>query len=154
VRFANFHRRGLLSHPLSQPASQQFKGFTLIEILVALVIVSVSLMAALGAVGTLTDSAAGLRLRTLALWSAENRLSTIRVEIDREWPALGKRSSDCPQGLLKLRCDEEVFSTPNPFFRRVEVSVYEANTTVPRLAKLTGFATNLPNSAGTGVTAP
>jgi general secretion pathway protein I len=129
-------------------------GFTLIEILVALVIVSVSLMAALGAVGTLTDSAAGLRLRTLALWSAENRLSMIRVEIDREWPPIGKRSSDCPQGNLKLRCDEEVFSTPNPFFRRVEVSVFEVNTTIPRLAKLTGFATNLPNSTSSAGAPP
>jgi general secretion pathway protein I len=129
-------------------------GFTLIEILVALVIVSVSLMAALGAVGTLTDSAAGLRLRTLALWSAENRLSMIRVEIDREWPPIGKRSSDCPQGNLKLRCDEEVFSTPNPFFRRVEVSVFEVNTTIPRLAKLTGFATNLPNSTSSAGAQP
>jgi general secretion pathway protein I len=141
-------------HHLFGDTKQRSKGFTLIEILVALVIVSVSLMAALGAVGTLTDSAAGLRLRTLALWSAENRLSMIRVEIDREWPPLGKRSSDCPQGSLKLRCDEEVFSTANQFFRRVEVNVYEANTTSPRLAKLTGFATNLPNSVSGGTAPP
>jgi general secretion pathway protein I len=131
-------------------ASNRFqKAFTLIEILVALVIASVSLMAALGAVGTLTDSAANLRLRALALWSAENRLSAIRVEIDREWPALGKRSTDCPQGNLMLRCDEEVIATPNPFFRRVEVSVYEAGVNAkqgPRLAKLTGFATTIPTN--------
>jgi general secretion pathway protein I len=138
----NFHR------PYARHERFQ-KAFTLIEILVALVIASVSLMAALGAVGTLTDSAANLRLRALALWSAENRLSAIRVEIDREWPALGKRSTDCPQGNLMLRCDEEIIATPNPFFRRVEVSVYETGVSAkqgPRLAKLTGFATTIPTN--------
>ncbi len=118
------------------------RGFTLIEILVALVVVSVSLMAALGAVGTLVDSAGSLRLRSVALWSAENRLATLRIESN--WPAPGKRTFDCSQAGINLRCQEEVFATPNPFFRRVEVEVFEVGTTAPRLARLTGFATNLP----------
>lgn len=130
----------LASHAIAKQAA-----FTLIEVLVALVIASLALLTALGAVGTLTDNAADLRLRTLALWSAENRLSTIRVEIDQTWPAIGKRSFDCSQGGITLRCDEEVFATPNPFFRRVELSVFEGDRRTPRLAKLTGFATSLPS---------
>jgi general secretion pathway protein I len=126
-------------------SSKSERGFTLIEILVALVIVSVSLLAALGAVGTLTDSAGSLRLRSVALWSAENRLASIRVESN--WPSPGKRSFDCSQANIKLRCQEEVFATPNPFFRRVEVEVFEDGTTAPRLARLTGFATNLPGGS-------
>ncbi len=121
--------------------SQQ--GFTLIEILVALVVVSISLIAALGAVGTLTDSAGSLRLRSAALWSAENRLATIRVE--NIWPNPGKRSFECSQAGIKLRCQEEVLATPNPFFRRIEIDVFEDNGGNFRLAHLTGFATNLPS---------
>jgi hypothetical protein len=42
-----------------------------------------------------------------------------------------------------LICDEEVIQTPNPFFRRVEVTVFDEART-RRLARLTGFATSVP----------
>ena len=117
------------------------RGFTLVEVLVALAIVAVALMASLRAVGGLAESAAEMRLRTLAQWSAENRLARIRIEA--EWPAPGRRSSACAQAGVDLICDEEVFQTPNPFFRRVEVSVFDAERQ-RRLARLTGFATSVP----------
>ena len=85
-------------------------------------------------------------MRSYALWSAENRLATIRMS--SEWPEVGRRRFDCPQGGVALRCEEEVFATPNIFFRRVEVSVRSADAPVeadaPRLARLVGFATNVP----------
>jgi len=117
------------------------RGFTLVEVLVALAIVAVALMGALRAVGSLTDASAELRARSLALWSAENRLARIRVE--GEWPAPGRRSTACPQATVSLICEEEVFQTPNPFFRRVEVTVFDEQRT-RRLARLTGFATSVP----------
>ncbi len=128
------------------------RGFTLVEILVALTIVAIALMASIRAVGSLTTSASDMRSRTLAQWSAENRLSQIRVQ--REYPPVARRNFDCSQGDLPLRCQEDVFSTPNPNFRRVEIQVYGANSaeavgiggtsTGGRLARLIGFATNLP----------
>jgi general secretion pathway protein I len=127
------------------------RGFTLVEILVAMTIVAIALMASIRAVGSLTTSAGDLRGRTLAQWSAENRLSQIRVQ--REYPSVGRRNFDCSQGDLALRCQEDVYSTPNPSFRRVEIQVYDAaaapvgiggTPTGGRLARLIGFATNLP----------
>jgi hypothetical protein len=41
-------------------------------------------------------------------------------------------------------CDEDVFATPNPQFRRVEISVYPTEGARVRLSRLVGFATNLP----------
>src|SRR5947209_4706560 len=98
-------------------------GFTLLEVLVALVIVGTSLGASLRAIGSLTQNSDGLRASMMANWSAENRLAQIRLQ--HEWPAVGKRTFDCPQGELALACEEEVLTTPNPWFRRVEVSVYD-----------------------------
>lgn len=134
---------------LQWPSSNKRSGFTLIEVLVALVVASVSLIAALGAAARLSDGANDLQLRALALWSAENRLATIRVENERGWVPIGQRSFDCSQGNVLLRCEEDVLSTPNPFFRRVEIQVWQAKTQGPRLAKLTGFATQLPGSNST-----
>lgn len=108
-------------------------------------------MASIRAVGSLTASAGDLRSRTLAQWSAENRLSQIRVQ--REFPSVGRRSFDCSQGDLALRCQEDVFATPNTSFRRIEIQVFDAaapaqlniggTATGGRLARLIGFATNL-----------
>jgi general secretion pathway protein I len=123
-------------------SSTDARGFTLVEVLVALTIVAVALMASLRAVGSLSGSASELRGRTLAQWSAENRLAQIRVQ--REWPNLGRRESDCSQAELRLLCDEQVFATPNAQFRRVEISVFAAEGERVRLARLVGFATNLP----------
>lgn len=115
------------------------RGFTLVEVLVALTIVAVALMASLRAVGSLTGSAADLRARTLAQWSADNRLTQIRVQ--REWPNLGRVETDCSQAELRLVCDEQVFATPNAQFRRVEITVYTAEGPRVQLVKLIGFAT-------------
>lgn len=113
-------------------------GFTLLEVLVALVIVGTALGASLRAVGGLTQSSADLRASMMATWSAENRL--VQIRLAREWPPLGRRSYECPQGELTLRCEEEVLSTPNPNFRRVEVSVFGADER--RIVKLVQVVPN------------
>ncbi len=100
-------------------------GFTLLEVLVALVIVGTALGASLRAIGSLTQNSADLRIAMMATWSAENRLTQIRLA--REWPPLGQRGSDCPQGELVLRCEEDIFATPNPAFRRVQVTVVDTD---------------------------
>jgi general secretion pathway protein I len=114
-------------------------GFTLLEVLVALAIAAITLMAAMRAGASLANSSAELRARTYAQWSAENRLAQIRIS--GEFPPLGIRSWDCSQGPVPLRCREEVLTTPNDAFRRVELQV-EQLPDGHRLAKLTGFATS------------
>jgi general secretion pathway protein I len=115
-------------------------GFTLLEVLVALVIVGTALGASLRAVGSLTQNSSDLRLSMMATWSAENRLTQIRLV--REWPAIGQRRFECVQGELQLSCEENVFPTPNPFFRRVEVSVFNAQDPGRRIIKLTQVVPN------------
>lgn len=116
------------------------EGFTLLEVLVALVVVGTALGASLRAVGSLTQNSSALRASMMATWSAENRLAQIRLA--REFPAFGKRSFDCPQDDLRLVCEEEVLATPNPFFRRVEVSVFDADYPERRIIKLSQVVSN------------
>jgi general secretion pathway protein I len=114
--------------------SRRGLGFTLLEVLVALVIVGTALAAGLRAVGSLTSNSAGLRASMMATWSAENRL--VQIRIGREFPAVGKRSFPCPQGDLNLVCEEEVLTSPNPLLRRIEVSVFDLDNPGRRIVKL------------------
>src|SRR5690606_12911853 len=96
--------------------SRRASGFTLLEVLVALVIVGTAPAAGLRAVGSLPSNSAGLRASMMATWSAENRL--VQIRLGREFPEIGKRSFPCPQGDLNLMCEEEVLASPNPLLRR------------------------------------
>ena len=109
-------------------------GFTLLEVLVALVIVGTALGASLRAVGSLASNSAGLRTAMMATWSAENRL--VQIRLGHEFPNVGKRSFECAQGDLKLMCEEEVLASPNPMLRRVEVAVYDLQNPERRILKL------------------
>ncbi|WP_159628212.1 type II secretion system minor pseudopilin GspI [Massilia puerhi] len=115
-------------------SSRRASGFTLLEVLVALVIVGTALAAGLRAVGSLTTNSAGLRASMMATWSAENRL--VQIRLGREFPEIGKRSFPCPQGDLDLVCEEEVITSPNPLLRRIEVSVFDADNPGRRIVKL------------------
>ena len=117
---------------MAHPQRQQ--GFTLLEVLVALIIVVTALGASLRAVGSLTQNSDGLRSAMMATWSAENRL--VQIRLNHEFPAIGKRSFDCPQGDLNLVCQEEIIASPNPRLRRVEVSVVDAAAPERRIIKL------------------
>jgi general secretion pathway protein I len=116
----------------SLPSRQ--RGFTLLEVLVALVIVGTALGAGLRAVGSLSANSAGLRTAMMATWSAENRL--VQIRLGKEFPEVGKRGFDCPQGDLHLVCQEEVIVSPNPRLRRVEVSVFDIENPNRRIVKL------------------
>ncbi len=97
------------------------RGFTLIEVLVALFITGLALAAGMRALGVVTRASEDLAPRLAAQWSADNALAELRLR--RLWPDLGEYRFACPQGPYALRCVERVADTPNPVFRRVEVSV-------------------------------
>ncbi len=115
-------------------------GFTLLEVLVALVIIATALGASLRAVGSLTQNSSDLRSAMMATWSAENRLTQIRLA--QEWPPLGQRRFDCAQGELALTCEEHILATPNPAFRRVEVAVLDARDPARRIITLSQVVPN------------
>jgi general secretion pathway protein I len=100
-------------------------GFTLLEVLVAMVIIGVVLLAALRGAMALTNSTDQARLRLLAILSAENRLLELRLAGSVLAP--GTSTFDCDQGGKPLVCQQSIRPTPNPFFRRVEVRVLHAD---------------------------
>ncbi|AOY92438.1 type II secretion system protein GspI [Cupriavidus sp. USMAA2-4] len=126
-----------------RPARQARRGFTLIEVLVALTILAVALTAAMRAMGSMIEAGSALQNRMLAEWSAENHLANLRLT--KAWPEPGTRGYDCPQGGVALYCEETVSGTPNPFFRRVEIAVYPS--AADRSVRLAWLVTILPNES-------
>jgi general secretion pathway protein I len=118
------------------------RGFTLVEILVALAIVAIALTAGMRALTQATDSAAALKARTLALWIAQDRLAAAQIETP--WPALGRSTGEAQQAGATFVWSATVGTTPNPAFRRIEIIVAEPQTPDYALARLTGFLGN-PN---------
>ena len=71
------------------------RGFTLVEVLVALAIVAVALGAGLRAAGALTDNARRLGEVSAAQWCAENELANLRLA--RGFPGIGDAEFRCEQ---------------------------------------------------------
>ncbi len=111
-------------------------GFTLLEVLIALAIVSIGVLATMRAVGMVTTSVDDLRNRQLADWVAQNRLAELRAQ--GLFPGIGVTAREVTQGGQRFRLQEEIKTTPNPLFRRVDVRVF-ANSGEHALSQLTGF---------------
>jgi general secretion pathway protein I len=99
-------------------------GFTLLEVLVALVIIGVALSAAMRGALALIGNAADTRYKMLATLAAENRLLELRLA--RQRLEVGQTTAECEEGGVQFACEQIIRSTPNPFFRRVEMRVTRA----------------------------
>lgn len=116
------------------------RGFTLVEILVALAIVAIALAAGMRALAQATTSASALKSRTLALWVAQNRLAAAQVA--NPWPALGASGGAAEEAGAEFVWKATVTTTPNPAFRRIDITVAEPQAPEYELARLTGFLGN------------
>lgn len=97
------------------------RGFTLVEILVALAVVAITLAAGLQATGALTRAATRQSDQWLAQLCAENELT--RLRLSRQLPGVGDSTTNCEQAGQTLQVALSVLPTPNPNFRRIDAVV-------------------------------
>ncbi len=106
------------------------RGFTLVEVLVALALVAITLGAGLKAAGALTSNAERLNSVMAAQWCAENQLSDLRL--GKQFPGTGETIFSCEQLDQRYIGRQIVIATPNPNFQRVDAQISDANG-VPQL---------------------
>ena len=106
------------------------RGFTLVEVLVAVAIVAVALAAGSRAGLALLDTTQRLGEVSAAQWCADNLLNNL--VLTRRFPDVGETTAECPQLGQMFNTALRVQSTPNPNFRRVDVAV-SSPTGVPLL---------------------
>ena len=127
-------------------------GFTLVEVLVALIIVTIGLAALMITVSSTARTSSTLREKTLAQWMALNRLTEVRLN-------LAKFGQNTDTGEISFanrtwHYDTRYFDTSFPTMKRVVVRVYvgDAKTKGNPVVESTGFlgtALNTPGSSNT-----
>ena len=113
------------------------RGFTLLEILIALAIVAIGLAAAVRATYQVTAGTENARVRLVATWVAQDRLAEHSARVD--WPSPGTVSGSANQGRFAFAWREQVSQTTDPSLRRIEIAVAEAARPEYVLARLNGY---------------
>jgi general secretion pathway protein I len=114
------------------------RGFTFIEILIALAILAVALAAEVRSVGAAAEGTLELKERLLATWIAQDRLAEYTAR--SLWPDPGSRQGGNAQGGVQFNWRETVSATGNPRYRRVEVEVFATRASDRPVATFVGYA--------------
>lgn len=96
-------------------------GFTLIEVMVALVIVALGMMAVNTQLNVYVVASVHIEHKTLASWIATNRIAELSVL--NEWPAVGVQDEEMEFASRRWLTRTEVAETPVENLRRVDVYV-------------------------------
>ena len=113
------------------------RGFTLIEVLVALLVLALGMIAVYNALGQSARNANSAREQIYGNWIAMNLMTELRL--GGEWPSLGTRQGDVEFANEVWEWELDVEETPNETIRRLTVSVNLPDREGEPIVERTGF---------------
>lgn len=128
--------------------SPRQRGFTLIEVVVALIVVSLGMLAVIETVGGTARNSTYLRDKTIAHWVAMNKLTEVRLQPNA--PAIDKSSDEVEMAGRDWRWTMEVQETQIETIRRIDIRVRPAEAPEDSsMASVSGFYGTAVAPAGT-----
>ena len=112
-------------------------GFTLIEVLVALVIAGTALIAVSTLVGDYSRNLLGLQERTWAHWAAMNQV--VEFQLENSWPATGTKQGEDSSTPFPAHWKREISETPFGSVRKIELRIYRDKFDEEPLTTLTTY---------------
>ena len=109
---------------LNSAINRQY-GFTLIEIMVALMVISIALGAVINTTAGSLDMGSHIRNKTLALWVAQNYVNELVIE--QQWLDVGKQTDTIAMDQHNWYLVADITPTANTNMRKVKISVFENN---------------------------
>ena len=113
------------------------RGFTLIEVLIALAVLAVVMASIARATSQTAVANLALQQRTFASWVAANVIEQVRLR-DR-WPNVGRRQGRTIMGQAEWHWQMQISSTEEPRMRRLDVVVYQDSNHEQAIVSLSGF---------------
>ena len=113
------------------------QGFTLLEVLVALTIISLSLGALISTSGSHASSAGYLKQKTIAHWVAMNEITQLQVE--KAWPGKGDTKGSTQMAGAEWYWTRTVKETEDKNSRQVEIKMYLDEKRESSLSRLIVF---------------
>jgi general secretion pathway protein I len=112
------------------------RGFTLLEVLVAMAILATAMGAIIQAVGHSANQLGYVRNQTFASWVALNEIN--RILLEREWPEVTTLKGTTEMATQEWQWEMEISATSDEDLRRLDVTVGLADGEAA-LATLTAF---------------
>lgn len=114
------------------------RGFTLIEVLVAVAVLALAMGAVLGSTSQYADNAIYLRDKSFASWVAHNLLNEWHIE--KKWPKPGKQEGESRMAGRDWYWQADIKKTPDPEIRRVDITIaLEEGDDAPPLLAVSAF---------------
>ncbi|MEE9494021.1 MAG: type II secretion system minor pseudopilin GspI [Gammaproteobacteria bacterium] len=123
-------------------ATTRSAGFTLLEILVSLVVLSLAMAALIKSAGSYTSNQAYLRDRTVAEWIARNQL--VQMQVNQAWPSIGQKKDTLDYAGREWRWVMQVTQTAEENLRRLDIDIFPVDGVEhdEPVSRLSGFVAN------------
>lgn len=112
-------------------------GFTLLEVLISLAILTIALGAIVQTTGNSTNNLSHLMNKSFAHWVALNKAAELQIE--ESWPAAGTQSGQYEMANREWFWQIKVSETEDVHVRKMEILVSEIENKESPLTNLTGF---------------
>ena len=115
-------------------------GFTLIEVMIALLVITLGMGAVIVTTGESGWKSSYLRESTIASWVAYNEIAMYRAK--RTWSDATSRSGESEMANAQWNWQMKISATDDPLIRRVDVEVFIKGETAVK-SRVTGFIARL-----------